>query len=216
MIKEGELKPGQRLPGEVELSARLGVSRGSVREAQKMLAVAGVLDPTGKPQVSDMQAEDLMTGLAMVVPLLPIERLLELFPLREVLESHLVALATARASQQEIEDLEALAREIAAMPCDDPVMAEKDHYFHSRLIVLGGDPMIAALLETIHQRGGDYHVFAGKGAQEFKERSDQGHLRMMQVMKERNAEVARALMVEHIRNTRIRLEDLYLHNDKPA
>ncbi|NEW76608.1 FadR/GntR family transcriptional regulator [Streptomyces rhizosphaericus] len=40
MIANGELTPGQQLPAESELCARLGVSRGSLREVQKRLAVA--------------------------------------------------------------------------------------------------------------------------------------------------------------------------------
>ena len=44
MIATGELKPGQVLPSEIELCERFNVSRSSLREAQKMLHVAGALD----------------------------------------------------------------------------------------------------------------------------------------------------------------------------
>ena len=40
----GELKPGDKLPTEPELSAALGVARTSVREATKILAYLGVLE----------------------------------------------------------------------------------------------------------------------------------------------------------------------------
>lgn len=210
LIASGELKPGQRLPGEVELAAALGVSRGSLREAQRMLAVAGVLEPSGRPIVSDMKAQSLMTGLAMVVPLLPIERLLELFPLREVLESYLAAQAAARMSDEALEELEVLVAEVARLDADDPQAAELDHRFHSLLIRGGGDEMIGALLETIHQRGGDYRVFGGEGAAAFKASSDEGHRRLIAALKARDPEGARAVMVDHIRNTRYRLEQMYL------
>ncbi|WP_051259162.1 FadR/GntR family transcriptional regulator [Schaalia suimastitidis] len=213
MIASGELKPGQRLPGEVELSVRLGVSRGSLREAQRMLAVAGVLDPSGRPLVSDMSAANLMTGLAMVVPLLPLERLLELFPLREVLEGHLAAQATARMSEQDIDLLEQMADEVTQCDPSDPRTLELDHAFHSYLIAAGGDTMIGALLETIHRRGGDYCVFNGVGAREFKMASDQGHRRLVAAMRARDPEGAKAIMIEHIRNTRYRLEQMFLESN---
>ncbi|WP_175953530.1 FadR/GntR family transcriptional regulator [Schaalia sp. Marseille-Q2122] len=216
LIASGELKPGQRLPGEVELAAALGVSRGSLREAQRMLAVAGVLEPSGKPVVSDMKATSLMTGLAMVVPLLPVERLLELFPLREVLESYLAAQATARMSDADLDELEALVMRVAALEADDPQAAELDHLFHSLLIQGGGDEMIGALLETIHQRGGDYRVFTGEGAQAFKASSDEGHRRLIAAMRNRDPEGARSLMAEHIRNTRYRLQRMYVDSSEPA
>lgn len=209
LIASGKLKPGQRLPGEVELAAALGVSRGSLREAQRMLAVAGVLEPSGRPVVSDMKAKSLMTGLAMVVPLLPVERLLELFPLREVLESYLAAQATARISEESLDELEALAAQVSVLNATDPLAAELDHRFHSKLIQAGGDEMIGALLETIHQRGGDYRVFGGEGAEAFKASSDEGHRRLIVAMRERDPEGVRALMASHIRNTRYRLERMY-------
>jgi GntR family transcriptional repressor for pyruvate dehydrogenase complex len=45
-IIENQLKPGDRLPTELELEERLGVSRVSVREATKALGFLGVLNAT--------------------------------------------------------------------------------------------------------------------------------------------------------------------------
>jgi GntR family transcriptional repressor for pyruvate dehydrogenase complex len=44
MIVSGELTPSARLPPEKELAERLGLSRSSLREAVKALAVIRVLD----------------------------------------------------------------------------------------------------------------------------------------------------------------------------
>ena len=71
------------------------------------------------------------------------------------------------------------------------------------------EEMIGALLETIHQRGGDYRVFDGTGAEAFKATSDEGHRRLIEAMRARDPEGARAVMVDHIRNTRYRLESMY-------
>ena len=40
----GELKPGDKIPTEVEFSEKLGVSRNAVREALKVLVAFGVLE----------------------------------------------------------------------------------------------------------------------------------------------------------------------------
>lgn len=42
-IIQGEIKPGHRIPTELDLAQRLGVGRNSVREAVKMLVAMGVL-----------------------------------------------------------------------------------------------------------------------------------------------------------------------------
>ena len=43
-LLEGELKPGDKLPSEIEFSNSLGVGRGSIREAFKMLKALGVVE----------------------------------------------------------------------------------------------------------------------------------------------------------------------------
>ena len=43
-IKNGELKPGDKMPPEIELAESLGVARSSVREAIKILSYLGVLE----------------------------------------------------------------------------------------------------------------------------------------------------------------------------
>ena len=43
-ILRGELRPGQRLPSELELTQQLGVGRSAVREAMKVLEALGVVN----------------------------------------------------------------------------------------------------------------------------------------------------------------------------
>ncbi|MGC8838013.1 MAG: FadR/GntR family transcriptional regulator [Anaerolineae bacterium] len=44
LILDGELQPGQKLPPERELAALLGVSRASLREATKALAMRNIVE----------------------------------------------------------------------------------------------------------------------------------------------------------------------------
>lgn len=44
LLMDRKLKPGDRLPSELEISEGLGVSRGSVREAMKILSAFGLVD----------------------------------------------------------------------------------------------------------------------------------------------------------------------------
>ena len=44
LLIEKKLKPGDRLPSELEISEGMNVSRGSVREAMKILSAFGLVD----------------------------------------------------------------------------------------------------------------------------------------------------------------------------
>ena len=67
-ISSGEMEPGDRLPGERELSARLGVSRMTLRQALATLEHVGVLvrvpGRSGGAFVADPRVECDLTGLA--------------------------------------------------------------------------------------------------------------------------------------------------------
>ena len=209
MIATGELGVGERLPSEAELCERFGVSRSSLREAQKMLSVAGALAsrPGGRPTVSQMSASDIMRGPAMVVPLLPLNRFLELFALREVLEGHIAAQAAAKMSDADATRLEELAEELAETAPSDEAQ-RLDAQFHDLIIDSSGDEMMAALLETIRRRGRDYRIFEEEDHAELKSVSDRAHGAMARAIAARDPETARFLSMEHVRATRTWLEGI--------
>src|SRR5687768_5016842 len=66
MIVSGELKPGDRLPKEVDLAERLGLSRNSLREAVRALSLIRVLDVRqgDGTYVTSLQPEVLLDTVA--------------------------------------------------------------------------------------------------------------------------------------------------------
>src|SRR5689334_20326844 len=88
MIVAGELRPGQRLPPEKELGERLGLSRGSLREAVKSLEVIRVLDVRrgDGTYVTSLEPQLLLEALSFVVDLHQDASIVEIFEVRRVLE----------------------------------------------------------------------------------------------------------------------------------
>lgn len=209
MIASGELGAGELLPSEAELCERFQVSRSSLREAQKMLAVAGVLTARQgrRTAVSDMSADQILAGLKMVVPLLPLDRYLPLFSLREVLEGHAAALAAARMSDADSRRLRELAQELAASEPNEQAQ-DLDAEFHRMIIRSAEDEMVTALLEAIRRRGRDYRIFETEHPGELKPVSDEAHLQIADAILGRNPELARYLAMQHVRVTRAWLEEL--------
>lgn len=209
MIASGELGAGQLLPSEADLCERFGVSRSSLREAQKMLSVAGVLTsrPGSRSVVSEMRAAQIMSGLEMVMPLLPLDRYLELFSLREVLEGHMAAQAAAKMANEDCDLLLELADELAAVsPSDSAQTLDAD--FHTMIIQGARDEMIASLLEVMRRRGRDYRMFEMSTGSDLKAISDHAHREIALAIKNRDPESARYLSMQHVRVTRVWLESL--------
>src|SRR4051812_5040423 len=115
MIARGELAPGSQLPAEPELCARLGVSRGSLREAVRALAALGMLESRhgAGTFVSALPPGQMLAGFAVTVDVLPLDGLLELFDVRRPLEAQAAALAAARADEQVVARLRELQKRLA-------------------------------------------------------------------------------------------------------
>lgn len=209
MIATGELSAGERLPSEAQLCESFGVSRGSLREAQKMLMVAGVLTSRrgSRISVSDMSADRIMSGLAMVIPLLPLDRFLQLFNLRAVLEGHAAAQATAKFTDAERRQVADVAEELTNTEPSDKAQW-LDAKFHSLILRGAEDPMIEALMETVRKRGRDYRVFENEQYAELKAVSDQAHRDIAQAIMNRDPESARYLSMQHVRMTQSWLEGI--------
>src|SRR5262245_27592067 len=105
LIKEGRLRPGDRLPSEYELMRQFGVGRSSVREALKGLTVGGVLErkpKRGTVVVSTLDttlAEELATAVAYW-------EIRDLYEIRMLLEGEAAALAAVNATKEDLAEIQ--------------------------------------------------------------------------------------------------------------
>ena len=176
LIADGALRPGDRLPSEGELCERLGVSRGSLREAIRMLAALGVLETRhgSGSYVSDLRAADLIRSLHLTVGLLPMAGVLELTELRRVIEPHAAALAAARIDADTVARLDAML--IALEGSDDAdEQSRLDHEFHMAISAVAGNEALTSLLDVLRSRSRLYRIDDSEGAAELKLHSDAGH-----------------------------------------
>ncbi|WP_394768391.1 FadR/GntR family transcriptional regulator [Lacisediminihabitans sp.] len=176
MIASGRLAAGQKFPAEAELCEELGVSRGSLREAVRMLAALGVIESRhgSGTYVSALRAADLVGVLALTVDLLPLSGLLDMYELRRVLETHAAVQAAARVTPETALELQRLIDEMEAT--DDPATASAlDAEFHQTIAQTAGNPTLVALLDVFRSRSRAYQVFNLPQGPELKDISDRGH-----------------------------------------
>jgi GntR family transcriptional repressor for pyruvate dehydrogenase complex len=103
LIGSGALKPGDLLPPERELAARLGVGRSSIRDAVRTLEVMGILEPRQGhgTVVRDLNADALVVPLSLVLTRKR-ELVTELLDVRRMIEPGLAARAAKNATDEEI------------------------------------------------------------------------------------------------------------------
>jgi GntR family transcriptional repressor for pyruvate dehydrogenase complex len=131
MILDGRLLPGDRLPPERELSAAIGVSRPTFREATHALVAMHILERRhgSGTFVASLSLEELMQPLSFIFALSNSD-MDELFEMRLMLEPSAAAMAAARATEAEIEAMRACVRRAHSRGADPAELLELDSEFH--------------------------------------------------------------------------------------
>lgn len=156
LIVLGKLKAGDRIPTEVELCQLLDVSRGSVREAMKILEALSIIkiirgDGTYISQVEEIHSME--STLFKII--LSDTSVSELSEFREEIEFSVLNLAAKKITVEEKEALYAnikITKECAAEENCDPVkMYELENQFHELLGKATHNLMIQEVYRFTHE-----------------------------------------------------------------
>ena len=144
-----ELRPGDKIPTENELSESLGVARNSVREAIKILVFLGVLE-IRRPEgtfVCNGFSESMINPMIYGIILNQGDSYDSLMELREMTEAGVLRLAMEKQTK---EDMEGLSRALAQMkeaffrePQDLQSSFEADNRFHDTIMEMGRNVMVS-------------------------------------------------------------------------
>src|SRR5262245_42752203 len=142
LITERRLKAGDRLPPERELAASMGVSRSSLREALRALAMLGVAEMRhgDGTYLTALAPETLMKPVGLVLALSD-SGLAELFEARKLVEPGLAELAAERISAADAEELQQCAQASADVLADPDAFMWHDIELHA-LIARAADNAI--------------------------------------------------------------------------
>jgi len=204
-IKKGILKPGEKLPSERNLGIQLGVSRASVREAIQALAFSGYLEVIqGKgTYILEMATQyDEIVKFFSEFSNYSLDYLMEA---RIMLEGEFARLAALNASQEEIDVIEKVFNEIASSK-DLNTFFVKDLEFHLTIAEATHNPIMNGLMKIIGEMLYKETQKIIEISKDTRENTIETTRELVQAIKKRNAEQAKELMSEHIRNIRVSLE----------
>lgn len=129
-IKEQNLQPGDKLPGERQLAAEWKVGRSSVREAirelenQRMLRVE-----VGKGTFVTEFAEGRQVSIHLAL-----KNFLDLFEIKTALERYILEKIVPVISEERLDVLENMARRMTELAATGIMPKDMDHQFHKYLL----------------------------------------------------------------------------------
>ena len=154
MVRSGELSPGERLPPEHELAERLGVSRGSLREAVRALSQIQVLDVRrgDGTYVTSLAPGELLSGMVFAMELLQSQGLEEVLEVRRLLLPPAAALAAQRVTEDQLAKMHAVVDQLEA--ATDPDEVARLHRRFQRLVGdATGNETLSSILRALQLRG---------------------------------------------------------------
>lgn len=150
LIENGELRPGDKLLPERELSEQFGVSRISVRKALAVLAGMGLIvtSPRHGAYVAEFNNEQVLSSFSRLVAQNS-KRTDDLYEVRRIIEVQVVRLVAIRRTEDDVRELwetfEHTTADIAAG--NDPHKA--DIAFHISLAQYAKNPFFAELMSAL-------------------------------------------------------------------
>jgi GntR family transcriptional repressor for pyruvate dehydrogenase complex len=154
MIRAGELSPGERLPPENELAERLGVSRGSLREAVRALSQINVLDVRrgDGTYVTSLAPSELLSGMVFAMELLQTHGLEEVVEVRRLLLPPAAALAAQRVTEEQLTQMHTVVDQLERATDPDEI-ADLHRRFGSLVADASGNETLSSILRALQLRG---------------------------------------------------------------
>lgn len=205
MILAGTLAPGGRLPVEKDLAELLGVSRGSLREGVRALAILGVLETRqgDGTYVTSLGPSMLFAPVGLAVELHGETGGAESFhAVRRILEAEAATLAATRMDQDALEQarhaLDEATEVLGATPIDHQLLMGCDISFHRAIAVGSGNPVLAALVESLASRTVRGRLWRGLSDEGALLRTHAEHAAILAALESRDPERARLRMAVHL------------------
>ena len=205
LITDRQLRSGDKLPPERELAAIMQVSRPSLREALRALAMLNVVEirQGSGTYVRSLTPEVLIEHLDFVFAL-DDATFTELLEARQMLEPGLAAAAAARATDEELAQLHACVERAAAHVDDPEAFLVADLELHQIISAAARNQITARIMDGLTRLGMASRrrtaTLPGVRAQ-----SVQDHRAIVEALVRRDPEAAANIMRQHLATVEGRL-----------
>ena len=205
LIDKSQMKPGEKLPPERELTEKLGISRNVLREAFHVLESRGIIDSyqgKGRFLRKVPQEEGIETKYDSLSKNLERCSMMEAYEVRQVLEVKAVELIIRNATEADIDEMAAACEEMAEnfRESGRTVGEFELHRLYAKktgslFMEQTLEIVISSILAMMH---GNFRDVLNIHNPEEEVKS---HRQIIEAIRERNAEKGKELMFQHIQST---------------
>ena len=198
LLKNKELKPGDQLPPERELAEKFSISRGSLREAFRVLESRGLIEskPGGGRFIRELKKDTIINAENIILGLEK-SSILELLEAREMFEVKIAEVAAQRAIPEDIELIKkSLSNAKKEEKLDDKEM-KRDTEFHIAVARASHNFVFINILklhlDLLRETRGKTWQISGR-----KKEQQQEHQNIFKAIKEHNSKKASETMLKHL------------------
>lgn len=196
-IREGKLKPGDKLEGQRKLAKKYSVGMSSIREALSALSILNIVETIhGKGVfISDLKHGSLLYPLKIKLPISKKE-VLDFYRIRKYLDLGAVEEIIVNASDKDIRKIEKVMKKMNSLISDVKkgknieAYVSADIELHHTIYRLTGNEVLISIVEFLNNNLiGNLGVFFGNIDSSVK--SHKVHLKLVEMIKKRDIEKAR-------------------------
>lgn len=215
-VVEQGLQPGDRLPGEAELIARFAMSKGTIREAMRLLQAQGLVEtrtgPGGGSFVGAVSRERATALLANFFYFRNIT-IADIYAVRIALEPELAFALAGKLTEAQLGELEAIMGTYASPA--ETVMEEREQHvaslrFHARLSDFGENAVLGFFIGFMAQILTDLTVYKRLYTtpnHDLWKRGRDHQSELIAALRSGDAATARRVMASHMEMARDLMED---------
>lgn len=202
MIKSGNLRPGDKLPTEAQMSVAFGISRPPLREALKALTIMGVLESRqgGRYTITDLSPSRLVAPFNVMLSVADYD-VAEHFECRSLVDIEIIRMCTARATAEMRQRIMKLAVDGRAFHNDPVAFRLLDYEFHQALNDGAANGMLSTLAQGLYDVGLDVRRVAS-AVPGVIEKSVRQHVQIAEAIAAKDESAAVAAMRRHLEHVR--------------
>jgi len=197
-IVSGDVAQGDVLPSELDLAARFGVHRSTVREGLRQLEQEGLLRRDGKKLVvSTPRSSDLAEAAERTLRLRQVS-FLDVWQVASVLEPLGASLAAARITEDELEKLDAQMARTAAIVAADGSPVDADIDFLALVAAATHNPALLLARAPLSRLMRAGYAAIAPALPQSGPRLLQSHRRLLTALRRRDPAAAEEIMKKHL------------------